>query len=84
MPEIVPFTIAKAHLSELVDRVVGEHERFVLTRNGRPAAVLLSPDELEALEETVDILQDRKLMESIRRSREQAVRGERLRLEDPR
>ena len=84
MSEIVPFTIAKAHLSELVDRVVGEHERFVLTRNGRPAAVLLSPDELEALEETVDILQDKRLMESIRRSREQAARGERLHLEDPR
>jgi prevent-host-death family protein len=84
MPEIVPFTIAKAHLSELVDRVVGEHERFVLTRNGRPAAVLLSPDELEALEETVDILQDKRLMESIRRSRQQAARGERLELEDPR
>lgn len=84
MPETVPFTDAKAHLSELVDRVVGEHERFLLTRNGRPAAVLLSPDELEALEETVDILQDRKLMDSIRRSREQAARGERLPLEDPR
>jgi prevent-host-death family protein len=84
MPETVPFTEAKAHLSELVDRVVVEHERFVLTRNGRPAAVLLSPDELEALEETVDILQDKKLMESIRRSREQAARGERLQLEDPR
>ena len=84
MSEIVPFTEAKAHLSELVDRVVGEHERFVLTRNGRPAAVLLSPDELEALEETVDILQDKRLMESIRRSREQAARGERLPLEDPR
>ena len=84
MPETVPFTDAKAHLSELVDKVVGEHERFVLTRNGRPAAVLVNPDELEALEETVDILQDRKLLDSIRRSREEAARGERLRLEDPR
>ena len=84
MPETVPFTEAKAHLSELVDRVVGEHERFVLTRNGRPAAVLLSPDELEALEETVDILQDKKLMDSIRRSRGQASRGERVGFEDPR
>ena len=84
MSEIVPFTEAKAHLSELVDRVVGEHERFVLTRNGRPAAVLLSPDELEALEETVDILQDKKLMDSIRRSRGQASRGERVGFEDPR
>lgn len=84
MAETVPFTDAKAHLSELVDKVVGEHERFIVTRHGRPAAVLVSPDELEALEETVDILQDRKLMESIRRSREQAARGERISLEDPR
>jgi prevent-host-death family protein len=84
MPETIPFTDAKAHLSELVDKVVGEHERFVLTRNGRPAAVLVSPDELEALEETVDILQDPKLMASIRRSREEAAKGERIRLEDHR
>lgn len=84
MPETIPFTVAKAHLSELVDKVVGEHERFVLTRNGRPAAVLVSPDELEALEETVDILQDAKLMASIRRSREEAAKGDRLRLEDHR
>jgi len=39
MPEIIPFTDAKARLSELVDKVVGEHERFILTRNGRPEAV---------------------------------------------
>jgi len=84
MPETIPFTDAKAHLSELVDKVVREHERFVLTRNGRPAAVLVSPDELEALEETVDILQDQRLLESIRRSREEAAQGKRLRLEDHR
>ncbi len=84
MPETIPFTDAKAHLSELVDKVVGEHERFVLTRNGRPAAVLVSPDELEALEETLAILEDRKLMESIRRSRDEAAKGKRLRLEDHR
>ncbi len=84
MPETIPFTDAKAHLSELVDKVVGEHERFVLTRNGRPAAVLVSPDELESLEETVEILQDRSLLASIRRSRSEAAEGKRLRLEDHR
>lgn len=84
MPETIPFTDAKAHLSELVDKVVGEHERFVLTRNGRPAAVLVSPDELEALEETLAILEDRKLMESIRRSRDEAAEGKRFRLKDHR
>ena len=84
MPETVPFTEAKAHLSELVDKVVGEHERFILTRNGRAAAVLLSPDELESLEETVAILQDEELLASIRRSRREAEQGKRLRLEEHR
>ena len=82
MPETIPFTDAKAHLSELVDKVVGEHERFILTRNGRPAAVLLSPDELESLEETVEIIKDKRLLESIRRSRREAAQGKRLRLKD--
>ena len=82
MPETVPFTEAKAHLSELVDKVVGEHERFVLTRNGRPAAVLMSPDELESLEETLEILRDPDLMGSIRKSRREAAEGKRLRLKD--
>jgi antitoxin YefM len=64
--------------------VSAEHERFLLTRNGKPAAVLLSPDELESLEETVEIVQDRKLLESIRRSRSEAAQGKRLKLEDHR
>lgn len=82
MAETVPFTEAKAHLSELVDSVVRERERVYITRNGRPAAVLVNPDELEALEETVEILQDEKLLESLRRSRRESAAGKRLRLED--
>jgi antitoxin YefM len=82
MAETVPFTEAKAHLSELVDRTSREHERFVVTRNGRPAAILMSPEDLESLEETVDILEDRKLLESIRTSRREAAEGKRLRLRD--
>jgi antitoxin YefM len=82
MSETIPFTEAKAHLSELVDRTSREHERFVVTRNGRPAAVLLSPEDLESLEETVDILQDRALLDSIRKSRQEAAEGKRLRLKD--
>jgi len=82
MSETIPFTEAKAHLSDLVDRTSREHERFVVTRNGRPAAVLVSPEDLESLEETVDILQDRALLESIRTSRREASEGKRLRLKD--
>lgn len=44
------------HLSEFVDRAEREHERVVLTRNGRPAAVLIGYKDLAALEETLDVL----------------------------
>jgi prevent-host-death family protein len=64
--ETLPPSEVKAPLSELVDRVVEEHERIVITRNGRPAAVLVSPDDLESVEETLAVMSDPELMESIR------------------
>lgn len=84
MSEIVPFTEAKAHLSDLVDRVVSERERITLTRNGRPAAVLINPDELASLEETLDILSDPELVKSLRRSLRQAERGDTIPFEEAR
>jgi prevent-host-death family protein len=56
----------KKRLSEIVDGVEERHDRVVLTRNGRPAAVLISPAELESLEETLEILSDPKAMKAIR------------------
>jgi len=44
--------------SEFVDRVQHHHERVVVTRNGSPAAVLISPQDLEGLEETLALLAD--------------------------
>ncbi len=43
----------KAHLSEYADRAAKEHERFTVTRNGRPAVVLVAADDWEAMEETI-------------------------------
>jgi len=77
----VPFTDAKARLSELVDRVEREHARLAVTRHGRTAAVLINRDDLESLEETVAILHDKELTRSIRRSRAEAAGGRRSRLE---
>lgn|GEM_PF-856744 len=44
--------------SEFIDRVHTHHERVVVTRNGTPAAVLIIPDDLETLEETLAVLGD--------------------------
>ena len=82
MSEVLPFSEVKAHLSELADRVEIEHDRILVTRNGRPSFVLMSPDDLESLEETLDIVRDDELMKSLRRSRKEADRGERLSLKD--
>ncbi|HEX5402230.1 MAG TPA: type II toxin-antitoxin system Phd/YefM family antitoxin [Pseudonocardiaceae bacterium] len=51
-----PLRTVRDHLSEFVDRAEREHERVVVTRNGRPAAVLMGYDDLAALEEMLEIL----------------------------
>ncbi len=82
MSDMIPFSEAKAHLSELAERVERQHDRILVTRNGRPSFVLLSPDDLESLEESLNILQDEELMASVRRSRKEVEQGKRLRLRD--
>ena len=49
---------AKAHLSEVVNRVGTQHERVLVTVHGTPSAVLIAPADLEALEETIAVLSD--------------------------
>ena len=75
MSETLPLAEIKAHLSEIVDRVEHEHDRVVLTRNGRPAAVIMSPEDLEALEDTLELLSDPKARKEIGRAREEISRG---------
>jgi len=63
----LPLAEVKAHLSRLVEHVVETDEEIVITRHGRPAAILVSPDEYEAWRETQAIRSDRELMAEIRR-----------------
>jgi antitoxin YefM len=52
----VPLAEAKNRLSEYVSEVERTHDRVTITRHGRTAAILISADDLAALEETVDLL----------------------------
>jgi antitoxin YefM len=58
---------AKMKLSEIVDRVHSTDEEVVITKNGRPAAILVSPEEFESWKETIEILSSADLTEEIRR-----------------
>lgn len=74
--DTLPLAEIKARLSEIVDRVERRHERVTLTRNGRPAAVLISPDDLEALEDTLEILSNPQALGEIDQARSEIARGE--------
>jgi prevent-host-death family protein len=67
------------HLSEVVDRVQRQHERVVITRNGREAAVLISPDDLAELEETLSVLSDPRALADIREADKAYASGDVLR-----
>lgn len=82
MSETLPLSSVKAHLSELVDRVEGQHDRVFVTRNGRPAAVLISHEDLEGLEETLAALTDPDLMQQIRDSEAAVATGDVVSLDD--
>ena len=64
---VLPVSEAKMKLSGLIDAVNATDEEIVITKNGRPAAVLVSPEEFESLKETVAVRSDAALMKEIKK-----------------
>lgn len=65
--ETLSLSEAKMKLSELIERVHSTDIEVVITKNGRPAAVLISPDEFEGWRETIAIKSDADLMAEIKK-----------------
>ena len=72
---VLTVTEAKNRLLDIVRSLRDRDEIIAITRGGDVAAVVLSPDRYEGLLETIEILSDRRAMESLRRSVSQAKRG---------
>jgi prevent-host-death family protein len=62
----LPLSEVKMKLSELVERVYLTDEEIVITKNGRPAAILVSPEEFESWKETIEIASSADLMDEIK------------------
>ncbi|MGH2784895.1 MAG: type II toxin-antitoxin system Phd/YefM family antitoxin [Actinomycetota bacterium] len=77
MAKTVPLSEARAHLSELMDELERRHEHVIITRKGRPVAVLLPSAEYDAIEETIEILNDEDILSALKES-EADVRAGRL------
>ncbi|WP_420438185.1 type II toxin-antitoxin system Phd/YefM family antitoxin [Candidatus Poriferisodalis sp.] len=72
----VSFQAARNRFADLVERVHSDHERFVITRNDEPAAILINPEDLESLEETLAILSDPEEMQAIAEGEQAVERGD--------
>ena len=76
MSETLPLAQVKSKFSEMVDRVEHTHDRIIVTRNGRPAAVMISPDDLASLEDTLELLSDPDAMQELAEARRAADDGD--------
>ncbi|MDZ7577520.1 MAG: type II toxin-antitoxin system Phd/YefM family antitoxin [Candidatus Nanopelagicales bacterium] len=74
--EQLPLADVKNRLSEVVEQVESQHARVTITKHGRPAAVVMSADDLASLEETLAVLSDPDTMAQVRRSRAEIDAGE--------
>ncbi|MEQ1736623.1 MAG: type II toxin-antitoxin system Phd/YefM family antitoxin [Rhodoglobus sp.] len=75
---------AKDKLSTLVESVESTHSAVVITRHGKPAAVLISPDDLDALQETLAWLSDPNHGAEMAEAEEDVSEGRMLSLEEVR
>lgn len=72
----------KAHLSEYADKAEREHERFMVTRNGKPSFVVMSTDDLEALEETIHWLSQPGVKEELTEAEDAIEAGNTIKSKD--
>jgi len=82
MSKTLTLSEAKARLSELVARVEQTEEELVITRNGRPVAVLVSAEEFESWKETRDIQRSPALMQEIKQGLSQLEKGQSFSFEE--
>lgn len=73
---IEPLREVRDHFIDVVDRVEREHERVTVTRNGRAAAVIISPEDLAELEETLAVLSDPLALADIREADDAYAAGD--------
>jgi antitoxin YefM len=64
--KVLPLSEVKTKLSELVDVVERRDEPITITRNGKPVAIIVSKDEYDGWQETVEILKDPQFLKEIR------------------
>lgn len=75
MTKTLPISEVRTKLPEIVDKTSKLMDQYVITVNGKPAAMLISLQEYDSMQETLDVLSDKKLMKVIKESEEDIKYG---------
>lgn len=75
MTKTLPITEARANLTNLVDRAKRLLDEYVITVNGKPAAVIMSAAEYDSRKETDEILADKELMKAMKEGEKDIKNG---------
>ena len=75
MTKTLPITEARANLTTLVNRANKRLDEYIVTVNGKPAAVIMSAQEYESWKETNEILADKHLMKAVKQGEQDLKKG---------
>ena len=82
LPTIIPASEARSNFYDLLDEVSTTSKRFIITKRGRAQAIVLSLEEVESWEETLEIMSNKKLVRDIKEGLSDLKRGRVTPLED--
>ena len=82
MLEVIPLTQARREFLPLIERVNGELYGFIVTKHGKPVAVILSYEEYSRLMETLKLIEDEKLTQEIKQGLVEVGEGRLISLTD--
>lgn len=82
MTHTLPITKAREDLTKLVDNVSKKLSEYIITVNGSPAAILMSVQEYESMQETNEILANKKLMKELKQAEKDIEEGRYITLDE--
>lgn len=82
LSSVLPANEARANIYKLLDEVSNNLRRFVITHRGKPKAIVMPVEEVEAWEETMEIMSDKKLMKDLKKSEDDIKHGRVYTLEE--
>ena len=81
MVNIISLKELRPELPEVINSIDGKLDRYIVTKRGKPIAVMMSPDDYEGLLETIQILSDKRLVSRIKKAKNQIKKGQTISLE---